>query len=420
MIMKRIVITAGALILISVSPWSAAGEPSSVPKPIPATRPEMKAALEALKERQPRIALPTSAEGEAIASYLPDTWRGGVLSAIGQYKLDYLFTDRCFWVVSRGNNCHYCLGHQELKLRAAGLDDDTIAALDSDWSRFDPRQQAALDFARKLTLEPEFVGDDIAKLKKVFTDPEIIELAFTIARFNAVNRWTDTIGLPQERPSVDEGEGTFMTPTSVQFQHTASIVLPATRASRQGLPSLDEVKLAVAACRKRKARVELPDEQKARGALASVIRGRQPLAWERAMSQLAATGASQVATYNTIMTDEHLPLRLKAELALISAIHNRAWYAVGRASNRLRELGVSEKEMVTLFDDVPETSGGAAASHRLAAKSTAYPHLITDADIASVRAHYSDRETAQIVQVICMANFFDRFTEALGLPLEAN
>jgi alkylhydroperoxidase family enzyme len=418
MIMKRVVITIGALIL--VPPWSDAGEPSSVPKPIPATRPEMKAALEALKERQPRIALPTSAEGGAIAKYLPDTWRaGGGVGAAGQYKLEYLFTDRCFWVVSRGNNCHYCLGHQELKLRAAGLDDDTIAALDSDWSRFDPRQQAALDFSRKLTLEPEFVGDDdIAKLKKVFTDPEIIELAFTIARFNAVNRWTDTIGLPQERPGVDEGEGTFTTPTSVQFQHTASIILPSTRASRQGLPSLDEVKLAIAACRKRKARVELPDEKKARGALASVIRGRQPLAWERAMSQLAATGATQVATFNTIMTDEHLPRRLKAEIALISAIHNRAWYAVGHASNRLRQLGVSEEEMVALFDDVPITSGGAAASHRLAAKSTAYPHLITDADVARVREHYGDRETAQIVQVICMANFFDRFTEALGLPGE--
>ena len=54
----------------------------------------------------------------------------------------------------------------------------------------------------------------------------------------------------------------------------------------------------------------------------------------------------------------------------------------------------------------------------LAAKSTANPHLITDADLAKVREHFSDAETAEIMQVICMANLFDRFTEALGLPLE--
>ncbi|MEX0613307.1 MAG: hypothetical protein WD229_14405 [Pirellulales bacterium] len=57
-------------------------------------------------------------------------------------------------------------------------------------------------------------------------------------------------------------------------------------------------------------------------------------------------------------------------------------------------------------------------SQRPETKSTADPHLVTDADIAQVRAHYTDHETAQIVQVICMANLFDRFTEALGLPLE--
>ena len=61
-------------------------------------------------------------------------------------KLDQAFTDACFWVVSRGNNCHYCLGHQEIKLRMDGLNDDTIAALDCDWSGFEPRMQAALGY----------------------------------------------------------------------------------------------------------------------------------------------------------------------------------------------------------------------------------------------------------------------------------
>jgi alkylhydroperoxidase family enzyme len=61
---------------------------------------------------------------------------------------------------------------------------------------------------------------------------------------------------------------------------------------------------------------------------------------------------------------------------------------------------------------------GATAAYRLAAKLTADPHLITDQDIAALRDHFNDSETAQIIHVICMANLFDRFTAALGLPLD--
>jgi alkylhydroperoxidase family enzyme len=309
------------------------------------------------------------------------------------------------------------LGHQELKLRGAGLDDDTIGALDSDWSIFNPRQQAALAYARKLTLEPQLVGDkDIAALKPLFSDAEIIELTYNIARFNSTNRWTDGLGIPQDQRFGEEHSG-LDTPTSERFQQTTSIVTPQTRAGRPPLPSEEEVVQAIDVCRHRKARVELPAEDKAANALAGAIGGRSPMEWQRAMSQLATTGPAQVASLHTIMSDHHLPLRLKAELALISAIHNRAWYAVGHAVHRLQELGVSTDEMASLFDESP-AANAAASAHRLAAKLTTDPHLITDADIAQVRDNFSDAETAQIVHVICMANMFDRFTEALGLPLE--
>ena len=136
------------------------------------------------------------------------------------------------------------------------------------------------------------------------------------------------------------------------------------------------------------------------------------------MTGVPGAGAMQVNTLNTIASDEHLPVRLKAELSLICAVHNRAWYAVGHAAHRLRILGVPTEDMVTLFDSDSDSSNKSAAAYQLAAKLTADPHLITDADIARVRERFSDRETAQIVHVICMANMFDRFTEALGLPLE--
>jgi len=457
--MKYALILAGTLLYLGPPASFAADELANEGEPIPATRPEMKAALESLKQRRPRIPLPRSAaagfnDGRMRAAYLPETWIGGGNPQIDQTavpKLDHQLIDPSFWVVSRSNHCYYCLGHQELKLRSSGLNDDTIAALDSDWSVFQPRQRAALTFSRKLTLEPHLVGEaDIAALKQLFTDVEIIELTFHIARFNAMNRWADGLGLPQERPA---GAGrSFETPTSERFQKAISVVAPIGQVARPPLPSLEEVKAALAACRERQARVSLLSEVQARKALVGVVGDRSPLNWERAMAQFAGAGPPTVAIFNTMATDDHLSVRLKAELALISAIHNRAWYAAGHAAHRLHGLGVSTDEMAALFEtfplpsrektDIPlpsregleegpahgaasgdtprpQRERGIAASHRLAAKLTAEPHTITDADIAAVRGHFSDAETAQIVHVICMANFFDRFTEALGLPLEA-
>jgi alkylhydroperoxidase family enzyme len=440
--MKRILALAGTLISIWASPLVVADEPSNIPKPIPATRPEMKAALEALKERQPRISLPVPGDGEASvnssrtpADYLPETWgRGGGLAFFGQInhrgasvrtsqdpdaRSDDLFSDPSFWVVSRGNNCHYCLGHQELKLRAAGLDDDTIAALDSDWSRFDPRERAALAFARKLTLEPELVGDaDIAKLKEVFSDPKIIELAFTIALFNSVNRWTDGMGLPQEHHFSGDREDTLMTPTSEKFSHIKSIVIPTTRTTRPPLATSAQAQQAIAASQTRVPRVTLPAKDATRKDLIDVIGDREPYEWERALTQLPVSGKAYVTTWNIILSDDNLTPRLKSELAFITAVNNRAWYAAAHAAHRLKQLGASPEDLTSLLSEKERSMGGAAAAYHLAAKSTANPHLITDADIAQVREHYSDAETAEIMQVICMANLFDRFTEALGLPLE--
>jgi alkylhydroperoxidase family enzyme len=442
--MKYILAMTALLFSAWANPLRAEEQVSDTPKPVPATRPEMKAALEALKSRTPRLPLPQSDaaggvnNGRMRSAYLPESWGSGGgrgnwsagrqgprdgrdrSQRFGQNPdsaFDYAFTTSLFWIVSRGNNCHYCLGHQELKLRGAGLDDDTIASLDSDWSRFDSRHQAALAYARKLTLEPQLIGDgDIAALKPLFSDAEIIEMTYSIARFNATNRWTDGMGIPQDSRFGEE-DSRLDTPTSEAFQSTVSVAAPTTRASRPGLPSFDEVSSAIEACREREARVSLPSEEEARKSLTS-INGRAPFNWERAMAGVPGSGAMQVNTLNTIASDEHLPVRLKAELALISAVHNRAWYAVGHAAHRLRELGVSTEEMVTLFDSESLESKESGAAYQLAAKLTANPHLITDADIARVREQFSDRETAQIVHVICMANMFDRFTEALGLPLE--
>jgi alkylhydroperoxidase family enzyme len=411
-------------------------QPTSTPKPVPATRPEMKVLLEALKDRTPRLPLAPSEgggvnNGRMRAQYIPADWGSGrnrnalqTAQAGGDARprnrnngpFDSVFTTSMFWIVSRANNCHYCLGHQELKLKNDGVEDDKIAALDSDWSGFEPRMRAALAYTRKLTLEPQLVGDaDITALKSHFSDAEIIALTQTVARFNATNRWTDGTGIPQDR-AFSNRDADLLTPTSERFRVTTSIVTPNTRTARPALPTAEEFAAAVEAAQERSMRVAIANEAEARQAVSEVIGDREPLRWEMLMA--ASGNASQVQSWNTMMTDDNLPPRLKAELAFICAINNRAWYAAAHAAKQLNELGASPADLASLIAGEARGPTGHAAARKLAAKSTTDPHLISDADIASVRQHHSDAETAMILHVVCQANMFDRFTEALGLPVE--
>ena len=102
-----------------------ADERSAVPIPTPLTRPEMKQALEDLKERKPRIPLPPLTDEEKaklgergggyegrLRMYMPpgDT-RGNAFGFAGnsdpKASLETTFKTQLFWIASRSNNCQY-------------------------------------------------------------------------------------------------------------------------------------------------------------------------------------------------------------------------------------------------------------------------------------------------------------------------
>ncbi len=209
------------------------------PPPVAATRPELKRFLEDSKRNQPRLPLPalTAEEREKADRgdwsvvnnarmrrfYLPPELAGGGLVRDPEpaMSLGYPFQTMLFWVASRANNCTYCMGHQESKLAAAGLDEDRIAALDGDWSEFTEAERAALAFARKLTLRPDAVGlGDVDALRRHETDLQVLEVIFSVASFNAMNRWTGALRIPQEE------HRDYLTPTAAKYRDGASRVAP--------------------------------------------------------------------------------------------------------------------------------------------------------------------------------------------------
>lgn len=437
-----------ALIVIGACATIASAEEPGPLKPA-MTRPEMKQRIEGLKNRTARLPLPAPTAEEIAAKrslvnngrlrsiYLPPSWQGFVVPGWGgsssrprptsttallnslQASPDYGFKTRLFWIVSRGNDCQYCLGHQELKLRRVGMSDDQIAALDSKWEVFPNDERAALAFTHKLTMSPQHVGDaDIAKLKVHFSDEQIIDIAYTVARYNAVNRWTASTGIPQDQSFGGEEHSQLDTPTSAEFASVPSRVAPADVQPRPEWEPMDDVLAALAAAQTRTPRVKLPSIEVAQKVLAADTPGVTPPMWLQAIAEMPIA-LDAWRQRQAMVRDGKTDAILRAMIAWVSARENRAWYAAGHARTRFLALEGDEAALASFAAmEKAASQPGHAEAIRFARKLTSAPHTIVDADVSRLKEHFSDYEIAEMIQLTCDANAFDRYTEALRLPLE--
>lgn len=416
------------------------------PPIVPTTRDDMKKALEDSKRATPRLPLPPLTEEERAKAdkaekgdwtivnngrmrkhYLgPDLANGGFpRDPEPNMTLGYPFQTMLFWIVSRGNNCTYCMGHQEVKLSAAGLDEDRIAALDGDWSEFEDAQRAAFAFTRKLTFEPQAItAEDIDRLRPYYDGRQILEIAFVVGGFNGMNRWTGALKIPQEEHRV------YLTPTSAAARDRASLVAPldparqgpscARPARRAKLETAAEVDEALAAARKRTPRLPLVDEDEARALLPDGKEAGPLPQWVRLLANFPKVGLGRIVGHRAAEEKGTLDPTLRAQVAYIAARNDRAWYALGHARARLARLGLTESAIAALDGDWEDAKPKERLAFALARKLTVDPALVTDADIAGLREHFEDRQVAELVHQVAEAAFFDRVTEAAGLQLEAD
>ena len=422
---------------------------SHAPPPVPRTRQEMKQALEESKHSQPRLPLPPLTEAEQKKAELGD-WSvvnnsrmrrhylppelvsaGFLREPDPAMSLGYAFQTKLFWIVSRINNCTYCLGHQESKLSAAGLSDDQIAELDGDWSAIPEADRAAYEFTRRLSQEPHRIGqDDIDRLRRHFRDLEVLEIITSVAGFNAMNRWTGALAIPQEDHRV------YLTPTAPKDRDLVSLLAPlepaaaqpatnarsgargtARAAQRPELEPRAEVEAALQAARTRHPRIPLVAESQAKSVVSPDWPDGPLPAWVRLLAHFPKAGQARIQLHRAAWEKGTLSPQRKAEIAWVCARNDRAWYALGLARESLHALGLSDDQIFALDHHDRNRPTADDAILRFARKLTIDPPLIQDDDIATLRAHFSDREVAEIVFHITEAAFFNRVTEACGLPL---
>lgn len=462
-------------------------EPSSdTPRPLPLTRPEMKQLIEDVKVRTPRIPLPELTEEdreklgsraesyESVLRYAYTPWAntrpvgrspngnnsggnnpsgaspsansgsgfgGRTREPDPAMTLDYAFKTQLFWIASRVNNCHYCLGHQESKLLAAGLSEDQIAALDGDWLDHTPAERAAFAFARKLSYQPHLLNDaDIAGLREHYTPMQILEMSLSVAENNILNRWKEGVAVPQRK---DEGgyswrtedaskpRGTYLTPTSPQYQKLMSKVIPIQRDATSGeskhavlavRPPLEgsaEVLKALETIKTREPRLPVLSDSDARMALGEAAPAGALPQWMRLLANFSRDGVQRITFVRQAEESGDLTPLLKAQLSWIIARQDRAWYATAEAYSRLQALGQSNDQIFRLDGNWEAFESHDRTLFVVAQKLAMSPVTLTDRDVADAVAAAGPRDVVQAIHYTTVRCFFDRVTEAAGLPADA-
>lgn len=329
------------------------------------------------------------------------------------------------------------------------MTEEAIAALDLDWAQFTPAEQAAYAYARKLTYEPHRLTDaDFTALRKHYTDLQILEMTLSLAGNNSINRWKEGVGSPQSR----EGRGflrkkgepdkntpakevpavlkSFLTPTPIKYRDVATKVAPLngkpdaggktvpTVSVRPPLEPRAQVEKTLQTCRTRRPRLPLIDEAEARKIVAADWPAGPLPTWARLLANFPVEGKSRAAAYHAAETKGDLSRLLKARIDWIIARQDRAWYALGLARQRLRDLGQSDDEIFRLDGNGMDFPPADRALFVVARHLAASPIVLTDADVARAVKLAGPRAVVQTISYTTHCASFNRLTEAAALPLE--
>lgn len=126
-----------------------------------------------------------------------------------QGEIDLGFKRLVGHFASKAAGCQYCMAHTVLGAKNFGVSEAKLAAL---WDYatsplYTDAERVALEFAAAAALVPNAVTDELfARLRRHWSETQIVELLGVIALFGFLNRWNDTMATPLEPVAASLGE----------------------------------------------------------------------------------------------------------------------------------------------------------------------------------------------------------------------
>jgi len=150
-----------------------------------------------------RIPLPDGDQLEVVKalSLRPDLAAavGGFDAAVWNSSLDWRLHELVRMRVATINECTVCLGWRTPMAVEAGVTDDDLAAVtDPSDARFSPAERVALEYTARFCTDSARIDDDLmARLGEHFDPGETVELTLVIAKYLAMGRFMQVLGLDQ-------------------------------------------------------------------------------------------------------------------------------------------------------------------------------------------------------------------------------
>jgi alkylhydroperoxidase family enzyme len=269
-------------------------------------------------------------------------------------------------------------------------------------------------------------------------------MILSMAGNNAINRWKEGAGVPQNASGGGFGRGkgevpakeppvkhTYVTPTSETYKTRITKVAPLTPDAsgaqttcktvsvRPPLESRADVEKMLDAARRRASRLLLANEAKARELLPADWPAGPLPQWVRLLAHFPGQGKSRILAQRSAEDGKwDLTPLMRAQVAWIIARQDRAGYAAGRAKAWLNKLGQLDDQVYALDGDWADFTPAERALFTVARKLAASPIVLTDADVAAALKQTGAREVVQLISYTTTCASFDRITEAAGLQLE--
>ena len=154
-------------------------------------------------------------ESQAVRAHVPavfwsfaNTWRDVFHDGV----LDHSIKELCRVYVSRSVKCEYCGNQRSIKSAKAGLiEEDYRELLDFEKSRrYGDREKAALAYTEAITWDLETDDALWDRLRKHYSEPELVELGYFVAITMGQQRWLRTLNI--EHHQVLAGTAASMAP----------------------------------------------------------------------------------------------------------------------------------------------------------------------------------------------------------------
>ena len=139
----------------------------------------------------------------AVFAHVPEAVRHlmGMLMALRQAAtLPKRYLEIAIVVVSKLNECHYCVAHHKPFLAVEGISPDGIdRLLDDNNPELDDVDRLVVEYARVAWETPNRIRDSLfQQLRQHFSEPQIVELTLRITLCGFFNRFNDALQIEEE------------------------------------------------------------------------------------------------------------------------------------------------------------------------------------------------------------------------------